>query len=334
MQAEENNTPSLDQIIVDRTMIEELYTGSNLKPEARQYALDLISPPLNWGLWTSRILLGLGTTLILAGIIFFFAYNWTRIGDFAKLGGIQLAIIACIIAACFLPLQKLPGKLLLLSASILVGVFMAVFGQIYQTGADAWQLFFFWTILTLGWTVISNFPAQWIFSLVIANLAISTWWAQAANPSRDMINLVDVMFITLNGSALIAFEICKSKKIEWLDNFWLRPLLTFVVLYFATSPLVARILFSFKANSLTIAAILGAACLAVSFTIYRYKLRDIKSLSLTVLAICIVIITAIGKLMFEGGNETTATFIMGVITLGVFAAAVTYIRKISKHLEA
>ncbi len=334
MQAEENKTPSLEDIIVDRTMIEELYAGNHLKSEARQFALNLISPPLNWGLWTSRILLGLGTTLILAGIIFFFAYNWTRIGDFAKLGGIQLAIIACIIAACILPMQKLPGKLLLLSASILVGVFMAVFGQVYQTGADAWQLFFFWAVLTFGWTLLSNFPPQWIFSLVIANLAISTWWAQAANPSRDMINLIDIMFIGLNGAALIAYEIGKTKKLNWLNNFWLRPLLTFVVLYFATSPIIARILINFKGTSLTLAALLGAICLAVSFMVYRYKLHDIKSLSLTILAICIVVITAIGRLVFEGGDEIAATLIMGLITLAIFAVAVSYIRKISKQLEA
>lgn len=334
MNTDEKKTVSLDDITVDRTIIEELYAQQLLTPEARKLALEQISPPLNWGLWTARILLALGTTLILSGIIFFFAYNWHRIGDFAKLGGIQLAIIACVGAACFLPLSKLPAKLLMLSASVLVGVFMAVFGQIYQTGADAWQLFFYWLILTFGWTLLSSFPAQWIFSLIIAHLFLMTWWAQAVNPTRDMINLIDIMFISLNAVTLIAFEFGKARKVEWLDNFWLRPLLSIALLYFATAPVIARLLINYKGSSLTIAAGIGAICIALMFLVYRYRLKDIKSLSLTIMAMCGIAVTAIWKAVMQSVDEIGAAFIMGVITLAVFAVAITYIRKISKQLEA
>jgi len=32
-------------------------------------------------------------------------------------------------------------------STILVGVLLALVGQTYQTGADTWQLFFYWAIL-------------------------------------------------------------------------------------------------------------------------------------------------------------------------------------------
>ena len=66
-----------------------------------------------------------------------------------KLGSVQLAIFGCLGAAYFQNLQQLPGKVLLLGASVLIGVFLAVFGQVYQTGADAYNLFTMWALLIL-----------------------------------------------------------------------------------------------------------------------------------------------------------------------------------------
>ncbi len=46
-----------------------------------------------------------------------------------------------------------PGKAALLLATLLLGVFLALFGQTYQTGADPWQLFANWALLILPWEV-------------------------------------------------------------------------------------------------------------------------------------------------------------------------------------
>jgi uncharacterized membrane protein len=95
------------------------------------------------------MLLVLGVSLITAGIIYFFAFNWLKIPPMIKLYSIQAGIIGCVGAAYYYSLQNTIGQICLLVASALMGVFMAVFGQIYQTGADAYQLFMMWSILPL-----------------------------------------------------------------------------------------------------------------------------------------------------------------------------------------
>ena len=59
--------------------------------------------------------------------------------------------------------------MLLLIASIITGSLLALFGQIYQTGADTWQLFFAWAILITPWVVIARFPALWLLWLGLIN---------------------------------------------------------------------------------------------------------------------------------------------------------------------
>ena len=48
----------------------------------------------------------------------------------------------------------------LIAASVLVGVLLAVIGQVYHTGADAYSLFAAWTLLILPWTLASRSAAR------------------------------------------------------------------------------------------------------------------------------------------------------------------------------
>lgn len=177
---------TLEQIPANRRLVEDLYSHGKITREAREYALTLLYPHNQWGLWISRLLLTVSVVLILCGIVCFFAFNWTKITSAMKLFSIQFFIISCLIGVYFHSLQHANGQVLLLSASVLVGVFMAVFGQIYQTGADSYQLFMMWSLLTIGWTLISNFAAQWILWLVITNIFLVLWWEQVALPNTEM----------------------------------------------------------------------------------------------------------------------------------------------------
>ena len=109
------------------------------------------------------MLLLFGSALVLAGIIFFFAYNWAAMGKFLKFGLIEAGIIVCIVASHLRGRTDLSGKVLLLSGAVLVGVLLAVYGQIYQTGADAYGLFICWAVLIFGWVIISEFAALCVF---------------------------------------------------------------------------------------------------------------------------------------------------------------------------
>ena len=86
-------------------------------------------------------LLAVGVGFTVAGIIFFFAYNWEELPKFAKLGIVEVLLVASVLLATFTHWNKLVKQILLTEATFLIGTLFAVFGQIYQTGADAYDLF-------------------------------------------------------------------------------------------------------------------------------------------------------------------------------------------------
>jgi uncharacterized membrane protein len=62
--------------------------------------------------------------------------------ELADLPGLaKLGIVACCGVVLRKGLESAIGKAAQIGASVLVGVFLAIFGQVYQTGADSWLLF-------------------------------------------------------------------------------------------------------------------------------------------------------------------------------------------------
>lgn len=305
--------------------------------EAKEYALNVLYPADKWGIWISRLLLTIGSTLILCGIVYFFAFNWAKITPFVKLSSIQIGMFGCLIGAYFYSINRISGQVLLLSASVLTGVFMAVFGQIYQTGADAYQLFMMWSLLTLGWTIISNFAPQWLLWLAITNTFLILWWQQAALPDRDMEGMIYVFLIALNGVALGLREyFATDEDKEWIQPRWIRVLLTIVVLLPMLIPIVIFVLEPSRTTpSISAATFIGIVGHCLIYAFYRYKIKDMWALAATMLSICIIVEASGLKMLAEmfDNHDFFMFLLMGLMTLGVFTAAVIYLRKTMDILE-
>ena len=126
-----------------------------------------------WNQFLSVFLLAVGVGFTVAGIIFFFAYNWDELPKFAKLGIVEVLLIASVLLATFTRWNKLVKQILLTGATFLIGTLFAVFGQIYQTGADAYDLFLGWTLFTILWAVAIRFAPLW---LTFIGLLCTTIW--------------------------------------------------------------------------------------------------------------------------------------------------------------
>ncbi len=327
----------LQKIPANRRFVEELYAHGKITYEAKEYALDVLYPADKWGVWVSRLLLAIGSALVLCGIIYFFAFNWAKITPLVKLSSLQVGMVGCLIGAYFYSLKRTSGQILLLSASVLTGVFMAVFGQIYQTGADAYQLFMMWSLLTLGWTVISNFAPQWILWLAITNTFLILWWEQAALPERDMEHMIYIYLAALNGGALAFREyfVANYNK-EWLQPRWIRILLTLAVLLPMLIPIVVYVVEPGRATpSIATGAIIGFIGHGLLYAFYRYKMQDMWSLAAIMLSVCIIVEAAGLKILAEMFNDVEffMFLLMGGMTLGIFTAAVIYLRKIIDVFE-
>ena len=132
----------------------------------------LLRRRLPWRRWIERVLLVIGATLTLTGVIFFFAYNWDGLSSPWKFRLIEGALAGCSLAAWRFGLDTLAGKVSVLAACVLIGVFLAVFGQIYQTGANTYELFSAWALLIFPWVLLLRFAPLWTLWLVLLNIAL------------------------------------------------------------------------------------------------------------------------------------------------------------------
>lgn len=121
---------------------------------------------------------------ILAAIIFFYAANWWNMDTALKLGILMAALMVCAAGAA-LSGTGFQRSCWATAGAILSGVLFAVHGQIWQTGANAWELFALWTGLALVWALLTEADSAWCVTSVVA--ATAFWlWVDQTRPWSDI----------------------------------------------------------------------------------------------------------------------------------------------------
>ncbi|MEM8985602.1 MAG: DUF2157 domain-containing protein [Pseudomonadota bacterium] len=187
--------------------------------------------------------LGFGAAQVIAGIIFFFAYNWRDLPDVAK-----IALPQCVLVAAFLVWVAFPGKrhvarIAGIVASAMIGVSMAVVGQVYQLGADPWRLFATWAALVFVIAAATRDDAQFVFSFAIATIAYFLYTDQeVAQYLQNASTKIYAVYVVLGVVALLFREFLGAGAPPWV-----RRLLVASVLVAAVSggltDILARSLF-------------------------------------------------------------------------------------------
>lgn len=159
-----------------------------------------------WARFLEIVLLALGLALLVAGAIFFFAFNWADIPRLAKLGLMEAGLVALVGASLRLGSARLADKVALTAAALLVGGLLALFGQVYHIEADSYSLFLGWAALIVGWAAISRFAPLWLLVIALLNLALILFVLQTSS-YRDDTTWVFLAVSALNSAALAAWEV-------------------------------------------------------------------------------------------------------------------------------
>ncbi|MCP9235715.1 DUF2157 domain-containing protein [Lewinella sp. JB7] len=142
--------------------------------------------PADW-LWFGRtVLLGAGVAFLLSGAIFFFAYNWDSLHRFVKLGTAAGLLAGTGASALWLPVGYRVREVLYTATVVLIGALLAVLGQVYQTGANSYDLFLAWSIFALPWVALVYFVPLWLVYAVLLNVTLVTY-AQQVSVQLDLI---------------------------------------------------------------------------------------------------------------------------------------------------
>ncbi len=269
-----------------------------------------------------RVLLALGTALVLAGIVAFFAFNWDGLAPRFKFALIETGIVAGVVAG-WRWWGRPAGHVGGVAASVLVGVLLGVIGQVYPTGAPWYYLFGLWLLLVLGWAVSTRFAGNAVLAITLAN---ATWIAFCTDVLFGQEHTLVVSgTVVLNAAALAFLEWRRARGADWLSPAWATRVVGLAVLLGGAMGAIDIIFDGFGGGW---AAGLAPASFLVSTMgmgwFYRFERMDLMILAAVFLAWIAVGAAAIVRV-------TDASFwgflLAGVAVLGSSAVAAGWLRR-------
>jgi uncharacterized membrane protein len=117
--------------------------------------------------WVLLRLFITGVTFLLAGCICFVAANWSSMGVALKLSLPLFMLVLCGAGVYYKTLDTLAGKGCAFGAAVAIGLFWAVFGQLYPSGAFLYELFGCWFLLLLPFCVLARNKWLWLMALYV-----------------------------------------------------------------------------------------------------------------------------------------------------------------------
>lgn len=289
----------------------------------------------HWHHWLDRALLILGTALLCAGVVVFFAFNWAALHKFSKFG--LLAALLTLLAGFAAwrhtdsAAGDMAGRAALAGAQIVSGVLMAVIGQTYQTGADAWQLFALWTALAVPWALAARAAPHWWIVLVVGNVALLRYSSVQLGIGGMFELLFSARFaretmMFLLGAAVVqlaVWYVLAARAARWGFEGVTGPRLL-GLLACGYAGWVG--LMSLLTNHVDAAGLLVSGVALVGLAAwFRWRAFDIVVLSLVCLTGIGVIVSAVGRWLVDFHGDFGAFLLLAVLTIGLAVAAATWL---------
>ncbi len=311
--------------------------------------LEVYPTKRTWLAFFDKAALIIGAVALVLALVFFVAYNWQnmgKIGKFALVEGALAITIALYVALSFKQRFKLIRQLLLLIASVITGSLLALFGQVYQTGADTWQLFFTWALLISPWVLIARFPALWLLWLGLINAALTLSFAVidlgfVSYLCESILQISFVALVNLIALNLWLFFIDKQvidnerlplanttfpvkTELHW-STYVVGAVSTFFMTYLAIFPIFENGIF--VATVVTLLFWLGWCY----FMIWRFYKRSINLLMLTYLcgSVIAVVMSWIIEL-FPDNWDIGGFLFLALLLIGMSSISVTWLRSVNR----
>ncbi|MCL1098145.1 DUF2157 domain-containing protein [Shewanella gelidii] len=184
----------------------------------------------SWLQFIDHLLLWFGSLAIAIASIFLVAFNWDDLSRFTHYALLEVSALVCIIAYCLYHQNRVVSQVSLIMAALFIGALLALVGQTYQTGADPWQLFFYWAIFITAWAIIARSESLWVIWLILLNTSIITYQNTFGMPFGSSLpseitafldhqqQFVFVLFV-FNTLCLFAWELI-AHHVQWKTSDW------------------------------------------------------------------------------------------------------------------
>lgn len=307
---------------IDREDLQLISRHSNLSEKGIEKILkeQIYSDQNDWRQFLKLVMISLGVGFTAFGILFFFAYNWADLHKFVKLGLIEAIIICLTIGILSARLNKLTKNILLSGTVLIVGVLFAVFGQIYQTGANAYDFFLGWTLFVTLWVVVANFAPLWLIYIALINTTFILYHQQVLR-SDASVYLHTICFI-INGVSLILFLFGNHINSKIHAPGWYTKTLALATVVFATLGNIVGIMDNKPAGWFVLLLILSS--LLYGYGIY-YALRRQSHFYLSIIAFSVIVIFCFVLIRISNGQG-----MFFLISIYVIASVTLVVRQMLK----
>lgn len=295
-------------------------------------AVEIIPDGNRWRTFVDRLLLWLGGLCLAFAALFFIAYNWDNLGLYAKFGMVEGLLILAIIAYCRLGPNTVASKVSLMAATIFLGVLLGLYGQIFQTGADPYQLFLNWALLMLPWAFIGRFPAIWMVWVLLINTTIVLYYQTFGGIFGFMFTSeTGVLWLTFlfNTIVFITWELLKNTW-HWLAESWA---VRFLALGSGVpiTLLVVSSLFDHREAGI-VPGVVWAVWLASMFFVYRRIRIDLFMLAGVCLSGITVTVSFIGKHIMDIGDAAAFLF-LAILVIGLGSGAAFWLKSVHREVQ-
>ncbi len=323
---------------LNRAELEHFCRSGLIREACRDKAFASFRDSIDWLLWLRLWTGTIGAIFLLAGVMFFFAHNWKGLSPLTRFGVLEVGLVLTVIGAVCFNVRATVGQWLLVAASVLTGVLIAVYGQVYQTGADAFEVFALWSALMLAWVVMAKFAPLWVFWLVIVETAMMLFAGQVLVPDRiaDWSQVfIGMGLVTFGFLALWEWLHPKERFSTFRQN-WIRFLLLAAGLFWL-SAILWRWMFDLGYQSdrpewsgwagllFWLVAVIGGICF---FTRLR---PSVLGMSLCVLDAAVIFSLMVARVVLEDTWDEPGGWLIGaVFAIGIFGGATLVILRLAK----
>jgi uncharacterized membrane protein len=271
--------------VLDQAQLDESLKVTGHRPTAGSWSVYLY--------WHALLI---GVVLLAAGTVFFVAANWSALSGLVRMGIVGGAMVIATLIGGYLG-DTLAGRATTLLGGLLFGPLLAVYGQVYQTGADAWQLFAMWTLVLLAYGALVRFEGTWVLALLGLHVSTFTWIEQELGTDfYEGTGAFVVAGLALVDAVVVAIT-------ERLTHGREREVIAHTAAFFGLAISLPFGLLALFEGELSFTAVPGlvvlAAGLLVIWLVYRWRRPDLGMLAAFAAVITILTAVFFGRILLD-----------------------------------